>query len=93
MITERATLLRYERERQDVTLRQIESIHALLQEERGLYQSVDDPNPDSLIRQQALTRRIEEIVAQIAASRQEIRALDDTLQRLEERLPKTGRAP
>jgi hypothetical protein len=93
MITERATLLRYERERQDVTLRQIESIHALLQEERGLYQSVDDPNPDSLIRQQALTRRIEEIVGQIAASRQEIRALDDTLQRLEERLTKTGRAP
>lgn len=93
IIAERATLLRNERERQDVALRQVELIHQLIEEELTLCESVGDPEASAHIEQRALHRRIEEAAAQIAASRREMRTIDEALQRLEARLPKTGQAP
>ncbi len=93
MITERATLLRNERERQDVALREVELIHQLLEDEHALCESVGDPEASVHIQRRALNRRIEEAAAQISASRRAMRSLDETLQRLEARLQKTGQAP
>ena len=90
VIAERATLLRNERERQDVALRQVELIHRLIEEERALCASVGEPEASAHIQRRALNRRLEETAAQIAASRQAMRTLDETLQRLEARLSQTG---
>ncbi|MBI3609049.1 MAG: hypothetical protein HY207_13910 [Nitrospirae bacterium] len=90
VIAERTTLLRNERERQDVALRQAELIHQLLDDERALSESVGEPEASAHIQRRGLNRRIEDAAAQITASRQAMRTLDETLQRLEARLPKTG---
>lgn len=93
VIAERTVLVRDELERQDAVLKHLEHIQLLLQEEQALYESLDDPSIASSPRQRDLRRRIGETTIHIAASRREIRTLEDLIQRLEARLWQAGEAP